>query len=460
MYIKKVFCTSVLVLMTLLCSPHFAKGAKDFGIRGLKFNMTKLETACQIVTDAEIKWYRGDLTWKSLVDEEGNFNWGTLDKQTKKILRHNIRIMYTLRSVHESFAPGSGKVDLGYKTVWRSAPPAPEYLVLYEDFVRQVVERYDGDGLSDAPFVDEKKNIKYYQIENEPGKKPDIGSNFWNGTASDYAELYLVAQDIIKQADPEAKVALSGFGYGAIEYSIQYGTSFPFEVFRILDERGEEFDVFDLHFYRDYKAFSADEALHPFLSRYPRFENKPVWVTETNVDKAELDPDYTTEAYNRFVAKDIVKRHAVLFAGKVRKVFWSKLADRRNSSWNVPENYWCFTGLTEHNDAVLTPKPAYYTYALLIQKIKGKKPIVRMESQVYEWVYKFGKDDNAVYIMWYDSPVDESKEVVIPMPWEQVLITRVISEPGVTEPETEIRPTVGGALQIILDNSPIFVEKY
>lgn len=460
MYIKKVFYTLVLVLMTLVCSPHLAEGAKDFGIRGLKFRMAKLETACQMVKDADIKWYRGDLTWKSLVDEEGNFNWGTLDKQTKKILRHKIRIIFTLRSVHESFAPGSGKVDLGYKTVWRSAPPAPEYLVYYEDFVRQVVERYDGDGLSDAPFVDEKKNIKYWQIENEPGKKPDKGSNFWNGTASEYAELYLAAYDIIKQADPEAKVALSGFGYGAIEYSLEHGTSFPLEVFRILDERGGGFDVFDLHFYQDYSRFSADEALHPVLSTYPQFKNKPVWVTETNVDKAELDPDYTTEEYNRFVAKDIVKRYAVLFAGKVSKVFWSKLSDRRNSSWNVPENYWCFTGLTEHNEANLTPKPVYYTYALLIRKIKGKKPIVRIESQAYEWVYRFGKDDNAVYIMWYDSPLDESKEVLIPLSWEEVLITRVISEPGVTEPETEVRPTVDGSLRIILDNSPIFLEKH
>jgi hypothetical protein len=56
--------------------------------------------------------------------------------------------------------------------------------------------------------------------------------------------------------------------------------------------------------------------------------------------------------------------------------------------------------------------------------------------------------------------VDESKEVVIPMSWEEVLITPIITEPGVTEPETEIRPTVDGALRITLDNSPIFVEKY
>ena len=62
--------------------------------------------------------------------------------------------------------------------------------------------------------------------------------------------------------------------------------------------------------------------------------------------------------------------------------------------------------------------------------------------------------------MWYDNPQSVSKGVNIPLPWESVLITHVITEAGVTEPSTEIKSTQDGFLNITLDNSPIFVEKY
>lgn len=454
----------VLLLLMLISLPHFAECANDFGIRGLKSKGAKLKSACQMVNDADIGWYRGAIFWKSIVDDEGNFNWENLDKQINKILRHKTKIIFTLRCVHELFAPGSGKVDLDYKTVWQSAPPAPEYLEHYKDFVRSVIERYDGDGFSDAIFIKERKNIKHWQIENEPGKTPDKGSNFWKGTASDYADLYLVAYDIIKEADAEAKVALSGFTYAAIKYSMKHGNSFPLEVLRILNERGGDFDIFDFHFYKDYTRFSADKALHPLLHTYPQFRDKPIWVTETNVNRKKLDPYYSSENYDRFVAKDIVRRYSVLLEGKAKKVFWVKFSDQKDATWNVPmepEDYWHFRGLTEYD---LTAKPVYYTYALLIEKIKGKDRVRRkskLESESDVWIYKFGKNDNAVYAMWYDDGLGRSTEAEIPLPWDQVLITRIITEPGATEPETEIRTlNENGKLEITLDDSPIFVEKY
>ena len=36
----------------------------------------------------------------------------------------------------------------------------------YQDFVKQLVERYDGDGIDDMPGL--KNPIKYWQIDNEP----------------------------------------------------------------------------------------------------------------------------------------------------------------------------------------------------------------------------------------------------------------------------------------------------
>lgn len=451
----------VILVAWLASFPVFAHGAGKFGVRGLTFGGEKMKTACQMVKDAGIGWHRGAILWKSIVDDEGNFNWENLDKQIKKILRHRIKIIFTLRCVHELFAPGSEQIDLGYKTVWRSAPPAPEYLEHYKDFVRSVIERYDGDGFSDAIFIKERKNIKHWQIENEPGKTPDKGSNFWKGTASDYADLYLVAYDIIKEADPEAKVALSGFTYTAIKYFTKHGNSFPLEVLRILDEREGDFDIFDFHFYKDYTRFSADKALHPLLHTYPQFRDKPIWVTETNVNRKKLDPYYSTENYDRFVATDIVRSYSVLLEGKAKKVFWVKFSDQKDATWDIPmepEDYCRFRGLTGNDQ---TPKPVYHTYRLLIEKIKGKAKVKKTKrEEAYVWIYRFGRNDNAVYTMWYDNPDEGSIEISFSLPWSQVLITHVITEPGVTEPDAETTSTQGGVLQITLDDSPVFVEKY
>jgi hypothetical protein len=281
----------IFVFVGFICLPAFAEGADKFGVRGLAFfSGTKLETACQMVKDADIGWFRGEVLWKDIVDNEGNFNWVNMDEKIENTLGHEINSILTLRSVHELFAPGSGMVDLGYKIIWKSAPPAPEHLENYKDFVRQIVERYDGDGISDAPFVSEIKNIKHWQIENEPGKKPNTGSNFWNGTAADYAALFSVAYSVIKEADLGAKVALSGFTHLAIKYYLENDISFISEALRIIHEKGVDFDIFDYHFYNNYKGFI----------KTTKFTDKPVWVTETSVNKNQMDPNYTTEEYNRF----------------------------------------------------------------------------------------------------------------------------------------------------------------
>lgn len=462
MFVRRAICGLlffVTVLMGFVISAH---AENNFGVRGLAFRGQNLTTACDLAQNAGIGWYRGGLMWKDLVDLEGNFSWDTLDKQIKRALRRGIKIMLTLRSVHEVYAPDSALIDLDYKTVWKSAPPAPEYMENYKDFVESVVERYDGDGFLDAEFITEKKNVKHWQIENEPGKKPNRGSSFWKGSAADYAELYLVAHDVIKQADPEALVALAGFNYNSIKYALTNDNSFPLEVLTILAEQEGDFDIFDYHFYEDYTLFpKIHDMIHSvYLNRYGQFQAKPVWVTETNMDKNKLNPDYTIDEYNRFMARDIVKRFATCFHHGVEKVFWFKLSDEKDAVWNVPmepNDYTQFRGLTDNQ---FTPKPVYHTYVLLIEKLKGKDRVVKKNLGPKLYVYKFGRAEDAVYVLWYDDPLGESLEASIPVDWGTVLITHVISELGESEPATEVATTLDGYLQIVLDNAPVFVELY
>ena len=124
---------------------------------------------------------------------------------------------------------------------------------------------------------------------------------------------------------------------------------------------------------------------------------------------------------------------------------------------------WQFEGFRGLTDKDMSPKPVFYTLKLLIQKREGRigvskeHPIV---SEPYVWMYRFGSGDGAACAAWYDSPSGEAKWCSIPVPWDVVLITHIITEPGITEPSTEILSAPGGILQVTLDDAPIFIEQY
>jgi hypothetical protein len=483
-----------------------AGAAKDFGVRGLDFKGQKQKTACRLVKEANITWHRGSVLWQDVVDNEGTFDWTYLDQRLKNVLKRGIKVMLTLQSVHPVFAPASGQQSKGYKKVWQSAHPCKEEdpnipfaydcsrIEQYKQFVRAVVERYDGDGESDAPFLADAggNHIDYWQVENEPGKKPDEGSNRWNGNAEDYVQLFMVAQDEIAAADPEAKLALAGFTWKAIRYYLEHKDepekSFPYTVLERLKAEGRSIDIFDYHFYETYKKFPKIEgALADHLNfggtDPGTFAEVPIWITETNVNKHLLDLNISETDYNTFVAKDIPKRFSTMFHQGVEKVFWHRLTDDPKATyeeeWIVPkktvDEFVKYRGLTDKD---LIPKPAYYTYELLIQKIKGKQHTASSDDEgatvvgdapadTCPKVYRFGRGsepDNFVYVMWYD-PCEEgdpdTATINYPVAWSEVLITHVITEAGVTEPETEGPvPTTDGLLTIELTDSPVFVEKY
>jgi hypothetical protein len=77
--------------------------------------------------------------------------------------------------------------------------PQDAFLGDYVDFVRAVVERYDGDGQGDAPGL--RYPVHEYGIERE-------FTGFWGSSAADYVRLLGLAAPAIRDADPAARVLL------------------------------------------------------------------------------------------------------------------------------------------------------------------------------------------------------------------------------------------------------------
>ncbi len=81
----------------------------------------------------------------------------------------------------------------------------PDNLADYANFVRTVVERYDGDGTADAPG---SPLVRHFQIWNEPNLK-----NEWNWQTprpEDFVELLRVGATAAREASPEAVLLFPG----------------------------------------------------------------------------------------------------------------------------------------------------------------------------------------------------------------------------------------------------------
>jgi len=146
----------------------------------------------------------------------------------------------------------------------------------YQEWLKAVVERYDGDGLNDMPGLEIP--IKYWEVMNEPalnnwGEIKDTRLQFYKQKPADYAELLIKSSEVIRQADPEAKILIAGAAGGSDQF-----LGFYRQVFQN-SNIGKFFDIANVHCISNdnYDSFNVE----PYKKMLEEFNlDKPIWVTE------------------------------------------------------------------------------------------------------------------------------------------------------------------------------------
>ncbi len=145
-------------------------------------------------------------------------------------------------------------------------------LYRYGEFMRDLVERYDGDGVDDAPG---SPVVRYWEIGNEPDFSPshargegDYGSCFGDdGGPEQYGDYLREAYGSVKKANPEAQVVFGAVAYERFyenpHYRPEHRGPFRFEFVKEVltwlatqyeGEPGWPFvDVMALHNYNDFR---------------------------------------------------------------------------------------------------------------------------------------------------------------------------------------------------------------
>lgn len=322
------------------------------------------------------------------------------------------------------FHEGGG--DATYSPTGKASMRNPlKYPTEYSAFVQAAVERYDGDGISDASS---DVRVKYWQAGNET-----LG---WNGskrTVSEYVDYVRLLRTAIKSADSEAKLVLMSPLTGAKTDS---------QIVEIITALapGKEFDAIDLHHWgtaTNWKMGGVKE--YRKLLDSLGLEHVEIWSNEngTWVGKPRSSSVPQTETDQ---AGSLVKRYVYNLANGLDRLMWNTMAEWQNYN-GMTDSVFNSMGLVADGvgageDVTMNnvPRLSYYSYKLLTTKLDHTQwdniQIIKEADNLYTYRYPQTTGDNVWIIWWedYNSSADSYTYRLATPGVTEVVVTRAISK--------------------------------
>jgi hypothetical protein len=286
----------------------------------------------------------------------------------------------------------------------------------YADFARWAVERYDGDGVADAPG---SPRIAAWEIWNEPNDTllwPDIGADA-NARKLRYGQMLVAAYAAIKQADPSAVVLIGGvYIYDGGCYQVCDGFNFlnaDGGVFRQVPAARRAFDVFSIHPYIPTDRPDAPQ-IPPKITVEGRVRNSrewldnpaigrsdaPIWITEmgwcTTGGTCPGGVQVTEEQQANYLTRSMV----IAQQSGVQHTSWFQFEDGGNN----PSAEWANAAIVrDYNGASYPAKPAYYAYRTLALTLGDAAPVGPGPVHQHTYMPEANRGDNGNYDYRYSS---------------------------------------------------------
>jgi hypothetical protein len=111
------------------------------------------------------------------------------------------------------------------------------------------------------------------------------------------------------------------------------------------------------------------------------------------------------------------------------------------------------------------PRPAYYALKLTVERLNGATSAEKLNLGGSVVAYRFEVHGNSVMVVWnepgriyFPGETEPTVSVNLPSNGANTLVTRVITEMGVSTPQVETIQAVDGNLVLTLDSTPRFIE--
>lgn len=323
---------------------------------GLPDNLDLLATTAR---NAGVQWTLEEFPWDLIEPANNNFN--TLyDAAIKKAADNGLGIIGMLLTTPSWAREGSCA-----KSYW--CPPAN--VNEYAQFAGWMTERYDGDGINDAPG---SPRVAAWQLWNEPN---DVA--LWppiNGSEAArrlrYGQMVVAAYQAIKAADPSATVVLGGVyifdGSNSDGFDFLNGAN---GVFQQVPAAKTKFDVFGIHPYMptirpdavgEFSTVVLEGRLinaRKWLTNDIGRPNAPIWITEIGwctAPGSAACPQVSEAEQARYLIRAMV----IAQQYGIQHTNWLQFEDAFDGSH-------AFSGsaiVNNFNGASYSPKPAYAAY--------------------------------------------------------------------------------------------------
>lgn len=310
----------------------------------------RLDVTVELMDEAGVGIVRTVFDWPSIEPEPGVYRWERFDRVVERLQERGIAVLGLLDG-SAPWATSAPSLDEPYWQKWPSKD-----LSAFGRYVYTVVERYDGDGVADAPG---SPVIGYWEIWNEPNM-----AFFWRPqpNVEQYVGMLSLCHQVVKLANPSAVVVMGGIAGNGVSYP-------PFALAeeerdflqQVYEHGGKDFfDVANVHLYpythelwRPELMTALQDALDEARSVMAANGDgdKPIWVTEIGFSTALFPADYEGEP-DAAIASWLGKVYRQLRGADA--LFWYMFEDE--GTYDNPEGHF---GLMEHGGA---PKQSYYEY--------------------------------------------------------------------------------------------------
>lgn len=332
-------------------------------ITGRERSEDQAKTLISMAQQIGVDWTREEITWAA---------WGPIpannfyDRRILMLHEAGIKIIGMLLTTPDKLR---SKSCIEYAKLHNEPDYwcAPTDIEAYGKWVQMVVERYDGDGIDDAPG---SPRIDAWEIWNEP----DIDET-WLPKADPvaYAALLRTGYDAVKAADPTALV-LNG---GVMTFDSIGVNRFMDQVVAIAG--WDSFDVLSLHpWLIDY---APDEP--SLINRRERYDitipgrlemakrwveahggGKPIWITEVGWSTCggSCEPQFAKSEDEQ--ATYMLRTFVLAAAAGIQHVNYFQMEDKFDGK-QIP---WGGAAILNDN---LSPKSAYVAYGVMTAQLRG-----------------------------------------------------------------------------------------
>lgn len=388
------------------CATDLNYAKNRFGVQLYGYHGLDSPYYCDLV-DSGAAWVRNEITWGSAEPTDATpivYRWSYIDNVLSPASHSSYNMIVTINgSPSWAATHPRGPID--------KAP-----LSRFAAFAAALVERYDGDGIDDAPG---SPIVEYWEIYNEPDADNLGWDRRWGKYGKEYAAMLAAIYPAMKTANPNAKVLLGGIAYDWFEED-----GGPF-VRRFLDDvlangGGDFFDVMNFHQYPPFAVnwgapngpglFEKTSAVRAKLAEYGY--EKPMVITESG---AHSNDDPQQPMTPELQARNVTMLYTQVIAANVDLMVWFMFYDPMAS-------YPYMNGLVTEviGNGRPTRKPAftaYHTAVDLLSEVNGDRALTVAETGNAELLaYRFTDANGApLYVAWF-GPITRTDTAPLQVP--------------------------------------------